>query len=78
MTIRGEDFTQMLRKAVRSVNSGTAMNAGTDAASGRTVTAGDETIDADDTEDGEIIPDSTYDASRGMTITGFDEDSENV
>ena len=78
MTIRGEDFTQMLRKAVRSVNSGSAMNSDTGAAGGRTGSVRDETIDGDDTDDGEIIPGSVYDASRGMTITGFDEDSENV
>ena len=38
----------------------------------------DDTIDADTTDDGEIIPGSVYDAAQGMTISGFDEDSENV
>ncbi|MBP3880375.1 MAG: hypothetical protein J6D46_08670, partial [Lachnospiraceae bacterium] len=72
MTIRGEDFTQMLRKAVRDVRKGgeaASANIG-----GRTRSSGDAAIELDD---GEIIPGSAYDASRGMTITGFDEDSEN-
>ena len=69
MTIRGEDFTQMLRKAVRDVRNGGEAASGT--------SRGRNSDEADDPYDGEIIPGSAYDASRGMTIAGFDEDSEN-
>ena len=82
MTIRGEDFTQMLRKAVKNVRSGsTTRYYYDDNDDDRTIPlrkADDDTIDADTTDDGEIIPGSAYDAARGMTISGFDEDSENV
>ena len=80
MTIRGEDFTQMLRKAVKNVRSGSTTSYYYDDDDDVTIPLrkDDDTIDADTTDDGEIIPGSVYDAAQGMTISGFDEDSENV